>query len=123
VARDLDDALLAVVAERDENTCRKQLDPVEAVNLAERLSEFERKAAKARMEAAASKGGRTAGRGRPKKDSPSVQNAGANRGRRSDEAIAAAVGDYSATALRKAAAVVNAANEDPSLAPVSSAEL
>ena len=47
--KSLDDALLALAAERDENTCRKEFTPSEAVAIGQRLEELERPKAKERQ--------------------------------------------------------------------------
>jgi ParB family chromosome partitioning protein len=63
VAENLNDALAALRAERDENTCRKDFTPSEAVAIGKALEELERSKAKARMK----EGGKAGGRGRPAK--------------------------------------------------------
>ena len=57
----LDDAVAWLVAERDENTCRKPFTPSEMVELGRALEALERPKALARK----SEGGQMAGRGRP----------------------------------------------------------
>lgn len=48
IAANLNEAMLALKAERDENTCRKDFAPSEAVAMADKLEPFERQAAKER---------------------------------------------------------------------------
>lgn len=49
IAENLDDAYLMLLAERDENTCRKDFAPSEAVAIGKMLEEIERPAAKERQ--------------------------------------------------------------------------
>lgn len=63
VVESLDDALTLLLAERDENTCRKDFTPMEVYAVDQRLRPLEEKAAKERM----SDGGKEAGRGRQRK--------------------------------------------------------
>lgn len=58
VAMSLDDALLRLKAERDENVCRKDFNPEEAVYMARSLEPLEREAARARQVAAGERHGR-----------------------------------------------------------------
>lgn len=58
VAENLDDALAALQAERDENTCRKDLATSEAVEIGRALEEIEREAAKERQTEGQRAGGR-----------------------------------------------------------------
>jgi ParB family chromosome partitioning protein len=60
VVNGLDDALKALLAERDENTCRKALTPSEAGALGESPEAAEKKAARARQAAAGPKGSKSA---------------------------------------------------------------
>lgn len=66
VVSNLDEAVSILVAERDENTCRKAFTPTEAVALGERLEALERPKAAARADEGRKTGGKTAGRGRQK---------------------------------------------------------
>lgn len=59
VATSLDSVEQALLAERDENTCRKDFTPSEAVAMAKALEPFEKKAAKERK----AENGRISGRG------------------------------------------------------------
>lgn len=71
-----------MIAERDENTCRKDFTPSEMVALAERLEELERpKAAERKADA-----GRSAAPGRPA-ERP-AESAGSSKGENPDKAIA-----------------------------------
>ena len=49
VIKNLDEAILALKAERDENTCRKDFWPTEAVEIGARLEDLERPKAKERQ--------------------------------------------------------------------------
>lgn len=49
VARTIDDVHAALMAERDENICRKEFTPSEAVEMAKALEPFERQEAKKRQ--------------------------------------------------------------------------
>lgn len=112
VARNLDDALSAMVAERDENTCRLDLTPSEQVAMAARLEPLERKAAKERKREGQKQGGKTAGRGRRKLGG----NFPPSKSKCRDK-VARAVGVSSPT-LRRAAEIVQAAKDDPAFAPL-----
>jgi ParB-like chromosome segregation protein Spo0J len=93
VAADLNDALRLLVAQRDENTCRKDFTPSEAVALGTDLETEERKAAKVRKHTRGSRGG--------KLPPPKTR-----------DRVATAVGMRAKT-YEKAKAVVAAAQEDP----------
>jgi N6-adenosine-specific RNA methylase IME4/ParB-like chromosome segregation protein Spo0J len=98
VVNGLDDAARLLRAERDENVCRKDFTPSEAVAVAAALEELERPKAEAR------KGART--------DTPAGKlPAGEEAGRVRDKA-AGAVG-MSGRTLEKAKAVVEAARKNP----------
>lgn len=97
----LDEAVAALTAERDENTCREPLSLTEMVELARRIEELERPKAAQRMKA-----------GKP---SPKL---GEGAKGKTAEKVAAAVGTSPET-LRKAKAVVAAAEKEPErFAPV-----
>lgn len=96
VVRDLDEAR-RVLAESDENTCRKDLSPSEAVAQAEGLEKLATKDAKERQ----------GGPGRDRSSKLDEQSRA-----RTDETVAAAVGMKKDT-FRKARAVVQAARKDP----------
>ena len=102
VVESLEDATRALLAERDENTCRKDFLPSEAVALARDLEPFERQAAKTRVV----EGGRIGGAYKG-----SAKLAGASKGERRDK-IAAAVGVPRST-LAKAEKIVAAAEREP----------
>jgi ParB family chromosome partitioning protein len=117
VVDNLDDAAAALRAERDENTCRKDFTPSEAVAIGRALEELEKPKAAARKKASQAKPGQKVGtskgkQGASKLDAPS----GTAKGR-SDEKAARAVGMGKDT-YRKAKAVVEAAEDNPDLAPV-----
>jgi hypothetical protein len=101
----LDDALLALRAERDENVCRKDFTPSEAVAIGAALEGLERAEAKERQSA----GGRAGGKGSGKLPEPS-------KGQTRDK-VAEAVG-MSGRTYEKAKEVVQAAEADPELRPV-----
>jgi N6-adenosine-specific RNA methylase IME4 len=58
VVEGFDDTLRALVAERDENTCRKDFTPSEMVALGQALEEWQREAARRRQATAGPKAGR-----------------------------------------------------------------
>jgi ParB-like chromosome segregation protein Spo0J len=96
VVRTASDALKALKAERDENTCRKDFTPSEAVAVASGIEPLERQAARERQAA-----------GRPSEKF--------TEGKRNPQALdftAAAVG-LSRPTLQKARAVVEAAEREP----------
>ena len=117
-------------AERDENTCRKDFTPTEAVELAQKIKPLLEKEAKERQESGKSSDGQAGGRGRKKPPSDSDEGladesnedqpnkpsrnfrTGLQPSGRTADAIAAAVG-MSGRTLEKAEAVVDAAKEDP----------
>lgn len=103
VVDNLDDALTALQASRDENAQRKALSPEEAVRLAQRLAPLEREAARARQALA---GRATAGDG-----DACAELAQADKARTRDR-LAQAVG-LSHQTLTEAAAVVAAADAEP----------
>jgi len=104
----LDDALKILQAERDENTERKQLNPSEALELAERLEPLEREAARKRREKACFRKDAAANPMKSAGDKLSTLSPG---GRASDR-IATAVG-LSRHTLAKIKAVYEAARQNP----------
>lgn len=100
IIKTLDDAVSLLRAERDENTCRKDFLPSEAVALARDLEPLEQRAAKDRQRA----GGRAGG----------LHEGSANLAEPSEarDKIAAAVGVPRST-LAKARAIVDAAEAEP----------
>jgi hypothetical protein len=107
VADGLAEALAALQAERDENTCRKELAPTEAVAIGERIEAIERPKAEER------KGART--------DLQPTGNfpAGLPDAGRTRDAVAQAIGGMSGRTYEKAKVVVAAAEADPEkFAPV-----
>jgi len=111
VAERLGDALKLLEAERDENTCRIDFTPEEAVEMGRSLEKLEGPKAKERMKAG---GGdkKSAGKiGSSKLDDP-IPGIG-----RTDEKVAASVGMGKDT-YRKAKAVVAGAEADPALRPL-----
>jgi ParB family chromosome partitioning protein len=105
VVSGLEDALLALKAERDENICRKDLTPSEAVAIGRTIEELERPRAKKRQK----EGGRAGGKASGKLPEAST-------GRVRDQ-VAEAVG-MSPRNYEKAKVVVEAAEKDPELIPV-----
>ncbi|MFH1185107.1 MAG: ParB N-terminal domain-containing protein, partial [Chloroflexota bacterium] len=116
VARNLDEALPLLMAERDENVEREPLTPEEYVHQAARFEAFEKEAAKERQAEGQKKGGVVGGRGRSKKqpesDSSEENLLKAKREKQARDKIATAVG-VSAPTLRKAQEVVAAAEAEP----------
>lgn len=101
VVRTLTDALKALKAERDENTCRKDFLPSEAVALARDLEPFERKEAKEQQKKSQGRGRKGAGNSHTLKRAPVAK-----------DKIAAAVGVDRKT-LAKAEKIVAAAEAEP----------
>ena len=97
-----------LIAERDENTCRKDFTPSEAVALGESLKPLLRSEAKDRQR----DGGKAAGRGRPKQVGETFAKLSGNRTPRTSDVLGEAVGMSSRT-YEKAVAVIKAAEEDP----------
>lgn len=110
----LDDAIAAVKAERDENTCRKEFTPSEMVSIGRRLEAMERPAAAERQQATRAKNGENAGKKRGGKlPPPSRAAAGKTR-----DKVAAVIG-VSGRTYEKAKEVVEAAEKEPEkFAPV-----
>lgn len=110
IAESLDDVYRALRAERDENVCRKDFAPSEAVEMARMIEPYEREAADMRLKEAGYTGGkRLKGSGN---FSEAINHLSTN-GRAADK-TAAAVG-LSRPTLRKAQEVVEAAEEAPDL--------
>jgi ParB family chromosome partitioning protein len=100
-------AVELLLAERDENTCRKEFTPSEMVTIGRRLEELERADAKERQEASQAKPGQKVGaQGGGKLPPPSTA-----KGKTRDR-VAAAVGTSPKT-YEKAKAVVHAAEAEP----------
>jgi hypothetical protein len=110
VVESLTDAASELKAERDENTCRKDFCPSEAVALGERLEALERPKAKERQAAAGPK------EGKGKKKSGSAETAEAVGSGETRDIVAASVG-MGRTAYQQAKAVIQAAKENPPLRP------
>jgi ParB-like chromosome segregation protein Spo0J len=105
VVEGLDDAVKALAAERDENSCRSELRPTEAAKLARALMQLERPKARQRQAQA----GPRSGRG--KKATASGKLPEADKGESREKAARAA--GMSATNQRKVEAVVDAAEREP----------
>jgi DNA modification methylase len=108
VVKGLDEALPLLQAEAQENTCRKDLTPEEAVSLGRMLEEPERAKAKARERAGKSPDGQAGGRGKKK---PPGKFPEGFTGETRDK-VGEAVG-MSGRTYEKAKAVIAAAEQDP----------
>jgi hypothetical protein len=97
---------VGLTAERDENVERKDLTPLEAVEMAKRLEVTEREAAEKRAEEGRRRGGRARHDSSLRVNSPQAER------KRAADQIASAVG-YSRHTLEKAKAVAHAAQDDP----------
>jgi len=97
-----------LMAERDENTCRKDFTPSEAVAIAKTLEQLEKPKAAQRQEASRAKQGEKVGTAQGGGNLPPRSE---DRGKTRDK-IAAAVGT-SASNLRKIKEVVEAAEAEP----------
>jgi ParB-like chromosome segregation protein Spo0J len=111
IAKNLDDALLALRAERDENTCREPLAPLDDLALRNRLLEVEAREAKARQNGAAERG-KEGGRGK-RKTLPGTSRKGSGDAR--DRAAKAT--DHSDRTHRKIQEIVEAARADARYQP------
>jgi ParB family chromosome partitioning protein len=116
ILRDAADLTERLKAERDENTCRKDFAPTEALALAADIKGRLEKEAKQRQREGHKKGGETAGRGRPKQvpsDSDETNTPLPNGApARTDDAVAESVG-MGRDKYRKAEAVAAAAEAEP----------
>lgn len=126
IADTFDDAIVALIAERDENTCRKPLSRQEMVEVGRRLEEFEKPKASERKAATQAKKGNDGKRPTGEGKLPSPENKGktADRERNANEKVgndakgkttdkvAEAVG-VSGRTYEKAKQVVEAAESDP----------
>jgi len=113
MVKNLSEKLLALRAQGDENTCRKDFAPSEAVACNRGMKPQAKAEASERKKAGKSADGKAGGRGKKKPGGKKPQGLS---GKSRD--VAAAVTGKSATTLRKAEAVVAAAEADPSLAPI-----
>lgn len=111
VVKTLDDATAALKAERDENTCRKDFTPSEAVALGERLEEIYREEAEKNAEAGRKLGGETSGKGRSKNDSSVETFHKAKAGTKTRDRVGEAVG-MSGRTYEKAKAIVNSGDKN-----------
>lgn len=102
IVSNLTEAYNLIKAERDENICRADFTPTEAIALAERLEPFERKAAAERMKA-----------GTNQHTEPSDKLPEGSKGETRNK-VAAAVG-LSAGTIKKVKEVMAAAKEEPEL--------
>jgi hypothetical protein len=109
----LENALDALIAERDENTCRKDFTPSEAVAIGKKLEEMEQGAAQGRQQQAPGKP-----RGTKKGNGDCAGNFPQETPGRTRDKVAEAVG-MSGRTYEKAKEVVAAAEEEPEkFAPV-----
>lgn len=104
-AKNLNDALRRLVAERDENTCRKDFTPGEAVAVGERLEEFERPKAQEKKAHGKTAPGRRLNAGGKKPQASKTR-----------DLVGQAVG-MSGKNYEKAKAVIAAARSNPALLP------
>lgn len=107
MVKSLNEAVLALKAERDENTCRKDFLPTEAVAMAATLEELEKPKAESRKRI----GQKSGGRGKKKLASKIDESF------RTDVEVGKAVG-LGKDSYRKAKFVVEAAAKDPDLLEV-----
>jgi ParB family chromosome partitioning protein len=110
VAEDVTDAIKRLKAERDENTCRLDFTPEEAVECGRAIEKLEAPKAKGRQKAGTGANG-SGGRGHKKPSGKLPE------GLETREAAASAVG-MSPRTYDKAKAVVEAAERDPALRPI-----
>ena len=110
IVASLDDAVSLLIAERDENTCRKDFTPTEAVALGEKLAKFLRPKATERQLSGKDTSGKAGGRGR-KKPSRNLRE-GLKHTRETAHKVALGVGMKPRT-YAKAERVVKAAEADP----------
>lgn len=109
IVHGLDEEMLALEAERDENTCRKDFTPLEAASMAKSLRPRVKKEADVRKQ----EGQKSGGRGKKKLEEKFSSSNGASGERaRTQDKIAAAVG-VSAPTLTKIEKVVEAAEAEP----------
>lgn len=119
VVESCDDAVKALKAEQDENTCRVPFTPSEAVAIGRAIEEIERpKAAKnsrrnLKQECDAHRVSKLDTRENPEKNTQSCENQSNGKPDRTDEKAASVAGIGKDT-YRKAKAVVEAAESDPS---------
>jgi ParB-like chromosome segregation protein Spo0J len=113
VAANLTEAMPMLLAERDENICRKDLSDYEAAKLRDRLMEIEKPAAAARASAGRKKGGKNK-KGRTDKKCSGGSSAQAKRSTRASERAAKAAGRSEKT-LRKVEQIKTLVKEHPSL--------
>jgi ParB family chromosome partitioning protein len=114
IVLDLDDARKVLQAERDENTCRKDFTPSEAVAIGAALEELEARAARGRQAKAGEAVGKANRKGAGKASGKLPEASGGDAGQTRDR-VAAAVG-MSGRTYEKAKAVVAAARKAPGLA-------
>jgi len=124
VCQNLKDELAYLEAESDENTEREPLTPSEAHEQAMQLEPQYAKVAQKAAEAGKQKGGKTAGRGRPKKNSSTGTSGKANgKSKRAPNAKqqAAKTTGMDDRTLRKVNEIKTAAESDPTFQPFADA--
>lgn len=109
VAFNLNDAVMHLSAERDENTCRKDFTPSEAVAIGKALEKLEKPKAEERMVSGKGEGG-SGGRGNKKPSGNFPE--GNVKGKEVRDIIGEAVG-MSGRTYQKAKAVIERAEADP----------
>jgi ParB-like chromosome segregation protein Spo0J len=112
ILRGVVDALTALKAERDENTCRKPLAPSEAVSLGRAIEQLVAKEARRRQQEGGQKGGKESGKTRRGEKREACGNLPQASQARTRDKVAESVG-MSARTYEKAKAVVEAAEKDP----------
>ncbi len=113
VAHTLDEALLLLEAERDENTCREDLLPSEAVSIGKATAKIYKPKAEAKQAEGQKRGGKTGGKGRPQTDSSraTYPKAKQDETKRSNEQASKAAGMARRT-WEKAKAVVDSGDKE-----------
>lgn len=118
VVDSLDDALAALTAERDENTCREPLTPTEMVEIGRRIEELEKPKAEERKAKSRAKPGEKIGTAQGEGNFPSPTNQAENgqngkpsKGKTNDK-VGSALG-VSGKTYEKAKKVKEAAESDP----------
>lgn len=115
IVESLSDAMRFIEAERDENICRKDFTPEEAVTLAEALLEIEKPKAQKRKSDGNKAGGKKGGKSRPAENSSTGISRKPKIRDESNHAknIAARSVGMDRRTLEKATEVVNAAKSEP----------
>lgn len=112
IAATLDDALLAILAQRDENTCRKALAPTEYVKQSERIEKAFSATNAQKQKSGKSEDGKAGGRGKAKNLPENFRKVSHDKPTHTSR-VAAAVAGVSSRTHEKAKAVVKAAEKEP----------